>query len=242
MSWSTLATRFCVTVLTSAIGIAANFVWTAVRPQPLTQQHDVAPNYDSAEISPLRRRIVEAKANGDSVLQIVVLGCGWDIGSLREALSRDTVVLAELAGKTTYEDTDGLHTWYRFKIKETLVEHPHPYLKSFPVQSAPPDMLPIAEDEFLIQETNGQMEIDGIKVTQSSNGAQYLAGQIYLLFLWIEPSKRIAIRSGTDPVGVFLVDSDENIRPYLDRPYPLKTQLQKRFKNSIKNLRQALKN
>ena len=102
-------------------------------------------------------------------------------------------------------------------------------------------MLPVAEDEFLIYEVNGQMEIDGITVTQDSNGAEYFEDQTYLLFLWIEPSKRIAIRSGTDPRGVFLVDSEGNLSSYLDQPYPLKTELGKRFNNSIENLRKHLK-
>jgi hypothetical protein len=34
-----------------------------------------------------------------------VLGCGWGVGSLQEELSRDTVVLADLVGKKTDEDS-----------------------------------------------------------------------------------------------------------------------------------------
>jgi hypothetical protein len=102
-------------------------------------------------------------------------------------------------------------------------------------------MLPIAEDEFVIQETNGQMVIDGVTVVQSSNGAKYLEDQTYLLFLWIEPSNRTAVRSSTDPLGVFLLDSDGNLNSYIDRPYPLKTDLDKRFGNSIYNLGRALR-
>jgi len=59
--------------------------------------------------------------------------------------------------------------------------------------------------------------------------------------VWFNPSKRTAIRSSTDPLGVFLVETDGNLRSYIDRPYPLKTHLAKRFKNSVDNMRQALK-
>ena len=238
--WS-LAIKFCVAVVTFAIGIAANLVWTAGRPQPATQQHPLAANYGSAEIGTLKHRILEAKTKGENTVELGILACGWDIGSLQEALSRDTVVIAELVGKKTYANTYGLHTWYRFKTEEILVEHPHPHFAYLEFESAPSDMLPIADDEFLIRETKGQMEIDGVTVTQRSNGATYFEGQNYLLFLWIDQSKRTAIRAGTDPLGVFLVDSDGNLSPYIDRPYSLRAGLAKRFNNSIKNLRRALK-
>ena len=240
--WSSLATKCCVAVMTFAIGIAVNLIWTAApHPSPTTRPHPVAVDPSTAEVGTLKWRILDAKATGLTRVELGVIACGWDIGSLRTALSRDTVVVAELVGKKTYEDTHGLYTWYRFKTKETLVEHPNPYPQTITFGSAPSDMLPIADDEFLILETNGEMEIDGITVTQDSNGAKYFEDQTYLLFVWIDPSKRTAIRTGTDPLGVFLVDSDGNLSSYVKRPYPLKTELDKRFKNSIKNLRQALK-
>jgi len=121
------------------------------------------------------------------------------------------------------------------------VQHPPPPLDYSLFESAPSDMLPIAEDELMIREANGRMEIEGITVIQHSNGAAYLEGQTYLLFLWIDPVKRTATRTGTDPLGVFLVDKDRNLTSYIDRPYALKTALRKRFKNSVDNMRQALK-
>ena len=121
------------------------------------------------------------------------------------------------------------------------MKHSLPRLSYLPLPSGPSEMFPVAEAEFMIQETNGQMEIDGITVTQYSNGARYVNGQTYLLFLWIDPSNRTAIRSGTDPLGVFLVESDGNLRPYEKRPYRLNTELRKRYQNSLDKLRQALK-
>ena len=54
-----------------------------------------------------------------------------------------------------------IHTWYRFKIRETLLKNPNPPYE-YLFHSGPTDMLPIAEDEFLIHELNGQMEIDAL--------------------------------------------------------------------------------
>lgn len=236
-----LAIKFCVAVITFSIGVAAASFITVAPPQPTPAPQPVEINYESAEIGTLKRMILEAKAKGKTTIELSVLGCGWDIGSLKEALSRDTVVLAELVEKKTYADPWGLNTWYKFKIKETLVKHPIPNLSYFlPLPSGPSELLPAAEDEFMIQETNGQMEIDGITVTQHSNGAKYVEGQTYLLFLWID-SNRTAIRSGTDPLGVFLVESDGNLLPYVKRPYRLNGELGKRYQNSVDNLRQALK-
>lgn len=244
--WSSLATKFCVAVMAFAIGIGAYWAST-FRPRKSTPQEPppqlpaVEASYANAEPGSLRARILEAKANGENKVELGVIACGSSIGRLRQALSEDTVVLAELVGKKTYEDTYDLRTWYRFKIKETLVEHSPPR-QIYPLfASAPSDMLPIAEDEFLVQEANGRLEIDGVTVIQHSNGAWYSEDQTYLLFLWIDPSKRTAILTGSDALGVFLVDNDGNLSSYADGPNPLKTDLAKRFKNSVNNMREALK-
>lgn len=241
--WS-VATKLGVAVITFAIGMAVYLAWHTLRMSPTPQQPPplkVEKVEVTADIGTLKRQIQEAKARGENTVEIGVLGCGWGIGSLQEELSTDTVVLADLVGKKTYAETFGLHTWYRFKTRETLVEHHPPRHLAGEFQGAPSDMLPIAEDEFLIQESNGQMVIDGVTVTQRSNGAKYLEGQTYLLFLWIDPTTRTAIRSATDPLGVFLVDSNGNLSAYVDRPYPFKAALAKRFNNSINDLCQTLK-
>jgi len=238
-----LATKLGVAVMTFAIGIGAHWAWTFRAPKLTAQRTRVVETfvYESADPGTLRASILDAKAKGESKLELVVIGCGAEIGSLQAALSTNKVVLAELVGKKTYADTWGLRTWYRFKLKETLVEHAPPRKLSSAFQSAPSDMLPIADDEFLMQEANGRMEIDGVTVIQRSNGARYLENQTYLLFLWMDPSKRTAFLTGSDPLGVFLVDNDGNLTSYVDETYPLKTELAKRFNNSLNNMREALK-
>ena len=236
-----LATNFFVGVITFAIGVGVHGASTFLPARSTPQQPPPEASYESPGVGTLRARILEAKPKGENTVELSVLACGWDIGGLQTALLRDTVVLAELVGKKTYEDAYGLYTWYRFKIKETLVENPPPRFEFSLFSSGPADMHPIAEDEFLVQETNGRMEIDGVTVIQQSNGAEYTEDQAYLLFLWIDPSLRTAIRTGTNPAGVFLVDTDGNLRSYIDQPYPLKTQLATRFKNSVNNMRRALK-
>ena len=235
-----VAKNFCVAVLTFAIGIAASFAWTIIPMESNTRQHPLEANYPDAEFGTLKRAIHEAKYRGDKTVDLGLRMCGADIGSLQEVLSRDTVVLAHLVEKKTYVGTMYLQTWYRFKIRETLLKHRHPR-REYIFKDVPSDMLPIAEDEFLISEVNGEIEIDGVTVRQDSTGAKYLEGQTYLLFLWIDPSKRTAVRTATDPFGVFLVDSNGNLSSYLDRPYSLKTALLERFNNSLNDLRQAVK-
>jgi hypothetical protein len=241
--WS-VATRLFVSVITFAIGIAVYLFSNTPRTAPTLQQPPplkVEKVEVTADIGTLKRDIQEAKARGENTVEIGVIGCGAAIGSLREELSRDTIVLADLVGKKTYADTFGLRTWYRFKTRETLVEHPTPRYLAGQFHSGPADMLPIAEDEFLLEEANGQMVIDGVTVTQHSNGAKFLEGQTYLLFLWIDPTTRTAALSASDPFGVFLVDNNGNLSPYIDQPYPFRTALAKRFNNSVNELRQYLK-
>ena len=239
--WS-VATRLGVAVIAFAIGMAVYLFWNTLRTSPTTPPPPlkVEKVEVTADIGTLKRHIQEAKARGDNTVELAILACGWGIGNLQEELSRDTVVLADLVEKKTYADTFGLRTWYRFKTRETLVDHHPPRHLAGEFQSGPSDMLPVAEDEFLIEEINGEMVIDGVTVTQRSNGAKYLEGQTYLLFLWLDHATRIAIRSATDPAGVFLVDNNGNLSAYVDQQYPLRTALAKRFNNSINDLRRYL--
>jgi len=200
------------------------------------------PSVQHGEVGTLKGRILDAKAEGLDEVQLSLLICGWDIGNLREALQRDTVMLAEVVGKKTFADTDGLQTWYKFKIVEKLSEKPLPKYPTYSWFPDPPgEMKPLNENEFAMVETNGQMEIDGVRVTQRSNSVAYSVGGTYLIFLHLDPAKRVAVRAGTEPTGVFLVDKDGTFKAYIDRPHPLRDQLASQYGNSIANLRKALK-
>jgi hypothetical protein len=238
-----------VALLAFVSGIAVHMFWSATTFRPVSKQHVPAIHHKDkqevwfpkepresvkqGEFGTLRGRILDAKADGDSSVELSVLACGWEIGGLREALARDTVVVAQLQGKETFKDRYGLYTWYKFTIVETLSERPVPEHLGFLFRDQPADMFPVNQNEFLIRETNGSMEIDGVTVTQHSNGAKYVGGRTYVLFLQLEPTKRIAVRSGTDPLGVFTVDEDGTLRAYIDRPFPLRDQMAKRFGNSL---------
>jgi len=200
------------------------------------------PSVKNQEWGTLKGQILDAKAEGLDEVELSLLSCGWDIGSLDEALGRDTIVLAEVSGKKTLADVWGLRTWYRFRILESLSEKPMPKYPNYDSLPDPPEeMRPLKEDEFVILEANGQMEIDGVRVTQRSNGVVFKEGGTYLLFLHIEPRKRVGVRSGTEPSGVFLVAKDGTFKAYIDGPHPLRDQLAKRFGNSIEKLRTALR-
>jgi hypothetical protein len=200
------------------------------------------PSAQHGEWGTLKGEVLDAKAEGLDEVELYVLGCGSDIGRLNVALGRDTVVLAEVNGKKTLADPFGLRTWYRFKIVETLSEKPMPKYPTYNSLPDPPsEMQPLSRDEFVLLEANGQMEIDGVRVIQRSNGVAFKEGETYLLFLHIEPRKRVGVRSAADPVGVFLVAKDGTFKSYIDRPYPFRDEMTKRYGNSIEKLRTALK-
>jgi len=203
---------------------------------------ELPPSMQQGEWATLKGRVLDAKAEGLDEVELSLLSCGWDIGSLRQALARDTVMLVEVVGKKTFAHKYDLTTWYKFRIIETLSEKPMPKYPNYESLPDPPEeMRPLKEDEFVIHEANGQMEIDGVRVIQRSNGVVYSDGGTYLLFLHIEPRKRVAVRSGTDPLGVFLIAKDGTFKAYIDRPYPLRDQMARRYGNSIEKLRTALK-
>lgn len=192
------------------------------------------PSVQHGEVGTLKGRILDAKAEGLDEVQLSLVICGWDTGNLWQALARDTVMLAEVIGKKTFADTYDLRTWYKFKIVDTLSEKPfpqYPIYSSFP--DTPEEMRPLKEDEFVMIETNGQMEIDGVRVTQRSNSVRYSVGGTYLIFLHLDPAKRVAVRAGTEPTGVFLVGKDGTFKAYIDEPHPLRDQLASQYGNSI---------
>ena len=201
------------------------------------------PSVQHGELGTLKGRILDAKAEGLDEVQLSVLICGWDIGNLREALQRDTVMLADVVDKKTFAYRDDLKTWYRFKIVNTLSEKPRPKYATYSWFPDPPEeMKPLDEGEFVMVETNGQMEIEGVRVTQRSNSVRYSVGSTYLIFLYLDRVKRVAVRAGTEPTGVFLVGKDGTFKAYIDSPHPLRDQLARRFGNSVENLRRALQN
>jgi hypothetical protein len=200
------------------------------------------PSVQHGELATLKGRILDAKAEGLDEIQLSVVICGWNIGNLQEALQRDTVILADVVDKKTLAYRDDLRTWYRFKIVDTLSEKPVPKYPTYSWFPDPPEeMKPLGEDEFVMVETNGQMEIDGVRVTQLSNSVLYSVGSTYLIFLQLDRGKRVAVRAGTEPTGVFLVAKDGTFKAYIDGPYPLRDELASQYGNSIDNLRKALK-
>ena len=201
------------------------------------------PSVQYGEIATLKGRILDAKAEGLDEVQLSVLICGWDIGSLREAIQRDTIMLADVIDKKTLAYTDDLRTWYRFRIVDTLSEKPRPKYPTYSWFPDPPaEMMPLQENEFVMVETNGEMVIDGVRVTQLSNSVRFTVGGTYLIFLHLDRAKRVAVRAGTEPNGVFLVGKDGTFKAYIDQPHPLRDDLDKQYGSSIGKLREALKN
>lgn len=197
----------------------------------------------AGEFGTIKGLVLDAKEEGLDKVEMSSIVCGWDIGNLNTVLHRDSVVLADLVNKKTIANSFGLITWYKFRIADVLSEKPLPkYVRDWGVPDPPQEIQPVNSDEFVVAEINGQVEIDGVRVIQYSNSAVYKESNRYLLFLFLIPEKRVAIRTGTDPRGVFLVDKDGTFTAYLKEPYPLSEQMAKRFGNSIENLRNALKN
>lgn len=242
----------CKTVLTAGLviliglgvvvtgGLGCSIIQKKVEP---TIAEGPPPSLPEGDWGTLEREVFQAKAQGRQEIEISSILCGSDIGSLNTAMRRDTIVLAEAIDKKTYADTFDLRTWYKFRTVEALSQRPVPKYLSSTSWSAPPEEIkPLQEHEFVIEELNGVLEIDGVRVIQHSNSPVYSVGSTYLLFLHLESSRRVAARSGTDPLGVFTVDDSGTLSAYVTEQYPLRKQMETRFGNSITNLRSALKN
>jgi hypothetical protein len=186
----------------------------------------------------LRWEVQQAKLKGARELESYTIACGGEFRdpetALQEALSIYSIITAELIQKNTYADESNIHTWYKFKIIETLSPQPS---TAYPILINPPkDSLPIAADEIVILEGGGTMNIDGMKVTHGYNkSVSYLPAQKYLIFLRLDSATRTGYAHA--PTGVFTINSVGEFKTIHPGYNPLQGYLQTYDQNSYDRLR-----
>jgi ligand-binding SRPBCC domain-containing protein len=226
-------------LLTFAIGITASTSWKACRRFiNSSEAKQLTAKDEQAEYGSLKWHIHQVKARGEKEFVTGVLGCGMEVSTLNEALSNYSVVVAQLIEKRTYAEKHGLHTWYKFRVLETLSHRPLPHYSQWSSYVNPPsDLLPVGADELLMQGADGSMVIDEVTVIQRSNSPDYLPTKRYLLFVELDSSRRLATVPWPDEIGIFTVDADGKVKATDNLSYDLKDQMGKLFGNSVGRLK-----
>ncbi len=241
--------RLVVAVVTFAVGVAAAFAWLYHHRTASQQQLLPAPisRLKNARPDTLLWDVRQAKERGERVYELGSISCGMGVSTLDEAVRNHTIVVAQpIEKKVLLEDENNVRSWYRFKIIETTSQKP---ITDFGRESVdnmrlPDEMLPAGEDEFLMAQGGGSMEIEGVKIIYGSNSPQFKVSEKYLLFLEMDAEKRFAFIPWSDDIGIFTVDDAGNIRSTDNEPYDprvrsynLRDKMESRLHNSLQLLR-----
>ena len=129
--------------------------------------------------------------------------------SFDEALAYYSLVIVEPLERRSFAKNEEIRSWYRFRLIEELSTPTIKCITCPEFESAPSDMLPLAPSEFLVSKSEGEIEIDGVRlVSTSRNFPPFEIGKRYLLFLSYDDQKTVAaLRMG--PWGAFGIEAEQ---------------------------------
>ena len=114
-----------------------------------------------------------------------------DPEELDQILSRYTIIVGEMITERIYVgEHERISSWCRFRVVDMITQAP-PH--SFASRTIPTDLLPIAENEFIIPREGGSVTIDGVEIVQHELAViEFQRSQKYLLLLSLDPATKIA--------------------------------------------------
>lgn len=227
-------------IISSIIVLLALISLTAfkVRSQSQKEQIEQLQNAPDKGAIAWHARLAKAKGEREIVTPLMVRSRYPGVENLDEALSLYGAVVAQPIKKKSYITStlesesyneirnrvkdDQIHTWYKFRILENLSGKPLSAYRACCDPDSdwgkliPQEMLPVNEDEFMIEIDGGTVEIDGVKVTQNSGRTKFSESERYLLFLVTDVSGKVAgFGMGMD--GVYTISRENTLVPISKR-------------------------
>lgn len=196
---------------------------------------------ESEKRGTLRQQVARAKLRGEPQLTLGGIVATYEQAkSLDNVLARYSLVVVQAVEQRGYIDEhDSISSWYKFKIIETLSNPATPH--SFASFNIPAELLPLREDEILVSRLGGTVPVDGLMVTiQEQNFPEFKKSRKYLLFLLLDPVQKVG-SVGLGPAGALLIKDEDTFESINERTYPLQNEIQNRYGNSFKSLREKLK-
>ena len=215
-------------IISSIIVLLALISLTAFKVRSRSQKEQIEQLQNAPDKYTIAWHVRLAKAKGErKVVLASPIFCGFRAENLDEALSQYGAVVAQPINHKTYiASTNELYkdneirTWYKFRILENLSAKPIPVCRncgdpdSDREKLIPQEMLPVNENEILIEVYGGTVEIDDVTVTQNNRyNPNFLESNQYLLFLIADaPGKVVGI--GMGELGIYMISSENRLIPF----------------------------
>jgi hypothetical protein len=220
-------------------------VVTTVKTRPIYQQQ-VPSTSQGSKPGTLQWVAEQAKAKGKQEVTVPT-GAINEYGvapNVDEALFNFSLVVATLVSKESYiEGSDDIKTWYKFRNIETLRQADKYNCSSCQGSLTPPtDMLPLADNEFLILKDGGTVVVDGVKITSYDPQFPDLsASSKYMLFISPDPAEKIQAL-GMGPYGIYAIKDNGALESIIKREdHPLSRDIKARLGDSIAQVRANLR-
>jgi hypothetical protein len=190
--------------------------------------------------------VAAAKARGETSLFIQCpLVNHRQMISMRDELATDAVFVGRdiaAAPMVTTHDRSQIWTFYKFRIDRDLSRVPIRQAAgdALSLQSeAPGAMLPLQADEIVLSAPRGQMNVDGVSVTDCSARPQFVEGQRYLVFVPLENDGKQQLRTSIiwqkDAIYEVLPDG-EHFKPTEPNGPPFQSELMRSVHGSLGKL------
>lgn len=192
----------------------------------------------------LRERAQLAKARGEKkVILPAVSSLYMEAASpdeLRQRLPEYTVVTAELVGRKSYLQGDGsIRSWYKFRVVDTLSQVPPLPFLAPTTDTVHEELIPLRENEFVINRPGGRLTIDGMEIVQREHYIpDFGASQRYLLLLSFDAPRKIGeIILGSQSILPINPDSTVNAE---HAEHMLQRTIVEHYGGAVGQLKQAL--
>lgn len=200
----------------------------------------------SRNASTLAERVQEARRQGKNrIVFPAPLGIPAHVKSLSEAFDNfEVLVVQPISQESCPQGDSDIVTWHRFKVIDDLShanarQTSHQELEALlPKNIALQD---IGNDEVLVRQAGGILNIDGVTLIQETNDFPLLSThQRYLLFLSKSRSEKIA-RMELGPDGVLAIDQEGQLSPLVDHKHPVYNEIRQSYGSSLARLKATTK-
>jgi len=206
------------------------------------RQRQASDTIFSRQASTLAERVQDARQQGKNrVVFPAPIGIPFHVKSLSEAFDNFQVLVVQPISQESYPQGDSdIVTWHRLKVIDDLShanarQTSHQELEGLlPRNIALQD---IGNDEVLVRQAGGILNIDGITLIQETDRFPLLSiHQRYLLFLSRSRSEKIASME-LGPDGVLAIDQKGQLSPLVEHEHPVNNEIRQSYGSSLTRLK-----